>query len=255
MLVTRGCFWAAKLGGMSERLYLLLPAAAVLLAACSSAPPPAPRATLEPEPDPAPARPAPQGVAASAELGSLDERGAEQSFRDSLDGFDACIRNGVERLEFIGGSIEFAVKVDSSRHAMQVWAAESTLGDRGTEKCMFDVLRSVSWPAPEGGPVGIARNAFEFKPRRGTITPAVWDAGRISRTLAKLDGRINECRGDGSPQLLITLYIGDGGKALGGGAASAEPADEGTVDCVVEALLAADYPSPERTPTKVRFQL
>jgi hypothetical protein len=232
-----------------------LPIWAAQVLGCGAAAPPAvvPAAPLDAAPVPAP--PARAGVAASAELGGLDEREAERSFRASMDGLQACIQNGVERLEFIGGSIEFAVKVDASQRAAQVWAAESTLGERATEKCMFDALRSVSWPAPEGGPFGIARNSFEFAPRKGTLVPAVWDAGRISRVLSGLDGRLDECRGPGAERLLITLYIGQGGKALGGGAASAEPVDEGDVDCVVEALLAADYPAPEHTPTKVRFEL
>jgi hypothetical protein len=238
---------------------MLLPRKALVLAglsllACSSAPRPPAQPTPQPEPEPAPAPSAPPSVATTAELGGLDEREAEQSFRASLDGLEACIRDGVERLEFIGGSIEFAVKVDATRRAAQVWAAESTLGERGTEKCMFDVLRSVSWPAPEGGPFGIARNAFEFRQRRGVAAPAVWDAGRISGVLAGLDGTFHECRGQAAERLVITLYIGPGGKALGGGAASAEPVEENAVDCVVNALLAADYPSPAH-PTKVRFQL
>jgi hypothetical protein len=194
-------------------------------------------------------------MGASAELGGLDERAAEQSFRDSLQGLEACIQDGVQRLEFIGGSIEFAVKVDAASQAADVWAADSTLGERETEKCMFNALRSVSWPAPQGGPYGIARNSFEFSPRRGVKVPAIWDAGKVSRVLARLDGRISECRGQRSERLLITLYIGEGGKALGGGAASEGPIDEQAVDCVVNTLLAADYPAPEQSPTKVRFQL
>lgn len=228
----------------------------VLLAlACSAAPtrpaaPPPPPARAE-----QPLQPSRPSMGASAELGGLDERAAEQSFRDSLQGLEACIQDGVQRLEFIGGSIEFAVKVDSTSHAADVWAADSTLGERETEKCMFNALRSVAWPAPQGGVFGIARNSFDFRPRRGVKVPAVWDAGKVSRVLARLDGRINECRGERSERLLITLYIGEGGKALGGGAASEGPIDEHAVDCIVEALLAADYPAPEQAPTKVRFQL
>jgi hypothetical protein len=120
---------------------------------------------------------------------------------------------------------------------------------------MFNALRSVSWPAPQGGPFGIARNSFDFRPRRGVKVPAVWDAGKVSRVLARLDGRISECRGQRSERLLITLYIGEGGKALGGGAASEGPIDDQAVDCIVDTLLAADYPAPEQSPTKVRFQL
>ena len=66
---------------------------------------------------------------------------------------------------------------------------------------------------------------------------------------------LGACRGAESGRLLITLYIGEGGRALAGGAASEEPQDEAAVDCVVEALLAAEYPAPESYPTKVRFQL
>jgi hypothetical protein len=205
---------------------------------------PAPRAD-------APGRPA---VATEAEIGGLDEREAEESFRASLDGLQACVSHGVERVEFMGGSIEFAVKIDGNRQAASVWAAESSLGERSTEKCMFEALRAVSWPAPQGGLFGIARNSFEFEPRKGAPTPAVWDAGRVAGVVDDAQGSIGECGGSLGP-MLITLYIGENGKALAGGAASEEPIDEAKVDCVVDALLAARYPKPERTPTKVRFRL
>lgn len=198
--------------------------------------------------------PARTAVATESEIGGLNEREAEQSFRASLDGLQACVSHGVERLEFMGGSIEFAVKVDGNRQAASVWAAESSLGERSTEKCMFEALRSVSWPAPQGGLFGIARNSFEFEPRKGAPTPAVWDAGRVADVVDDAQGSIGQCGGSLGP-MLITLYIGAGGKALAGGAASEEPIDEAKVDCVVDALLAAHYPEPDRTPTKVRFRL
>jgi hypothetical protein len=197
----------------------------------------------------------PLDMSTSAELGGLNESEAEQSFRASVDGLQACIKDGVERLAFMGGSIELAVKVDAARHPAHVWAAQSSLGERGTEKCMFDALRSVGWPAPIGGPFGIARNSFEFEPQRGVPAPAVWDAERVATTLSEVEGTLSTCRGSEPGVLLITLYIGEGGTALAGGAASEEPQDEAAVDCVVDALLAAVYPPPERSPTKVRFRL
>lgn len=198
---------------------------------------------------------APSDMSASAEIGALDERAAEQSFRDSLDGLQTCVTRAVERFAFLGGSIEFAVKVDASQRAAQVWAAESSLGERETEKCMFDALRSVAWPAPVGGRYAIARNAFEFDVRKGVTPPAVWDAGRVSRVLEGVDRRLNDCRSEDPSPLLVTLYVGDDGQALAAGAASNEPVSDGTVDCVVDTLLAARYPVPERAPTKVRFRL
>lgn len=202
-----------------------------------------------------PAQPSTPAVAAMAEIGGLDEREAEASFRASLESLQACVQSGVERLEYMGGSIEFAVKVGADRQAASVWAPQSSLGERSTEKCMFEALRSVRWPAPQGGRFGIARNSFEFEAKKGSPKPAVWDAGRVAEVVDDVHGRLAECGSDGLDSLLVTLYIGEGGQAIAGGAASDEPIDEEQVDCVVETLLAAKYPRPERTPTKVRFRL
>ena len=233
----------------------MLRAAAVACAgtACGGAakPPKPPLApvelTAEPEPD----------MSSSAELGGLDEREAEQSFLSSLDALQACVKDGLDRFAYMGGSIELTVKVDTNRRAARVWAAQSSLGERATEKCMFEALRSVAWPAPQGGAFGIARSSFEFDQRKGVPAPAVWDAGRVAPTLEQVDGSLDACRKSGEPasRLLVTLYIGDGGRALAGGAASEEDVDEAAVDCVVDALLAAQYPAPEQAPTKVRFLL
>ena len=93
----------------------------VLLAlACGGAPTPPPAPPPPPASLAAAPPPPPPSMGTSAELGGLDERAAEQSFRDSLDGLEACIQDGVQRLEFIGGSIEFAVKVDSMSHTADV---------------------------------------------------------------------------------------------------------------------------------------
>lgn len=226
------------------------------LAACGggaagSEPPSTPRASPATAAEVSPGR----DVAASAEIGALDEGAAEASFRASLEGLQACVSDGVERVEFMGGSIEFAVKVDAQQRAARVWAAESSLGERATEKCMFDALRAVSWPAPQGGRYGIARSSFEFEPRKGAPKPAAWDAGRVSKVVDDLHETLTECGGGQVNEMLITLYIGADGRALAGGAAYDEASDDGEVDCVVDALLAKRYPRPERTPTKVRFRL
>jgi hypothetical protein len=217
----------------------------------ASEPPAAP-----PAPSPSDvAEPANRQIAASAEIGGLDQRAAEDSFRASLDGLQACVSDGVERLELMAGSIEFAVKVDARQRAARVWAAHSSLGERATEKCMFDALRSVTWPTPQGGVYGIARSSFEFEPRKGAPKPAAWDSGRVARVVDDLRDTLGKCSGEQVGDMLITLYIGADGRALAGGAASEEPIDDGRIDCVVDALLAARYPRPGRTPAKVRFRL
>lgn len=235
------------------RALAVVAAASGALGCGGTASTPAPPVAPAPQPAAAPEkRPA---ATATAEIGGLDEREAEASFRASLEALQECVQSGVERLEFMGGSIEFAVKVGADRQAASVWAAESSLGERSTEKCMFAALRSVTWPAPQGGLFGIARNSFEFEPRKGSPTPAVWDAGRVAGVVDHVHGAIAECGSGSLESMLITLYIGEEGQAIAGGAATDEPLDEAQVDCVVDAFLAAQYPRPERAPTKVRFRL
>lgn len=207
------------------------------------------RVELAPEPEGEPE------LATSAEIGALDEQAAEQSFRASMDGLEECLSQGLQRVAFLGGSIEFAVKVDAKRNPPRVWAAQSTLGERTTEKCMFEALRAVPWPKPIGGASGIARNSFEFEPRKGTPAPAVWDAGRVGEVLGELEPSLATCRAEDPGALLVTLYIGEDGRALSGGVSSAEAVKEEAVDCVMETLLAAQFPLPEHSPTKVRFPL
>jgi len=244
---------STSLAARVARGVAMLVAACVL--GCASAPPIVSSAP-EPEPVEEPERvEAEPDMSTSAEVGGLDVGEAEESFRSSIDGLEHCVSEGVQRLAYLGGEIEFAVQVDASRTPARVWALQSTLGERATEKCMFDALKAVRWPKPVGGRYAIAKNSFEFEPRKGMPNPAVWDAGRVGDVLAELEPTLASCRAGDPKELLVTMYIGSGGKALSGGVSSSEAVDDGAVDCVMDALLAAPFPEPERSPTKVRFTL
>lgn len=235
---------------------------AALLATCwgcgSGAATAAPKTAPTPDRQTKAAQPAPRRMAAQSEVGALDEAGAQRSFEAALDGLGACVQAGARRLPVVGGSIELSVKVGPDGKAHRVWATQSSLGDRSTEKCMFNALRSVDWPPPIGGQFGLARNRFEFQRARRVREPGVWDAGRV-RSVLELESvqtAVRQCRPDDPRgKLLVTLYIGEGGTPLAGGAAADESFSEQEVDCMVEALLAAEYPPPEQSPTRVRFRL
>jgi hypothetical protein len=241
---------------LTIRRWRALAAGAVALAvgACSSPPKPA-AAPHEPEPEaPAPAQRA-SGMGAMAEIGGLDEKQVRASFESALDGLQSCLSAGSRLNEMMGGSIEFAVKVNSEREAAHVWAVESSLGQRETERCMFDALRQVSWPAPVGGRFGIAKTSFEFDLPKGVKPPTAWDAGRVSDVVEELGPQMDECTGGRHGGVLVTLYVGADGKAISGGASSSNETEDQAVDCVLGALLSASYPSPGAYPAKVRFRI
>lgn len=235
-------------------LALAASACALALSACSSPPKPA-AAPSEPEPEAeAPVQPS-GGMGAMAEIGGLDEKKVRASFESALDGLQSCLSEGSRLNEMMGGSIEFAVKVNAEREAANVWAVESSLGQRETERCMFDALRQVSWPAPVGGMFGIAKNSFEFDLPKGVKPPTAWDAGRVSDVVEELGPKMDECTGGRHGDVLVTLYVGADGKAISGGASSNSETEDDAVDCVLGALLSASYPSPGDYPAKVRFRI
>jgi hypothetical protein len=194
-------------------------------------------------------------MGAVAEIGSLDENKARESFESAMDGLQACLSEGSRQNMIMGGSIEFAVKVNAKREPANIWAVESSLGQRATEQCMFDALRQVSWPAPIGGLFGIAKTSFEFDLPKGVKPPTVWDAGRVASVIDELGAQIDECTTGHHGEVLVTLYVGADGKAISGGASSTSEGNEEAVDCVLSALLAAEYPSPGDYPAKVRFRI
>ncbi len=222
--------------------------------ACSSPPRPAAAPRV---PEPAAEAPAQQsgGMGAMAEIGSLDEKKARESFESALDGLQSCLSEGSRLNEVMGGSIEFAVKVNTQREAANVWAVESSLGQRQTERCMFDALRQVTWPAPVGGVFGIAKTSFEFDLPKGVKAPIPWDAGRVADVIDELGPKMDACTDGRHGEVLVTLYVGADGKAISGGASSSSETQDEAVDCVLGALLSAEYPSPGDYPAKVRVRI
>src|SRR5690349_1339370 len=105
----------------------------LLVMACSEAAPPAKTA------DDAPETQEEHGskLAVSSEIGGLDEDKVNAAFESSLSGLERCLHQGSSRVEFLGGSVSFFVKIDTSGKVDGAYLEKSTLGDRDTEKCML----------------------------------------------------------------------------------------------------------------------
>lgn len=195
------------------------------------------------------------GISAEAEIGALDQDKVADTFRDSLPGLQRCLLDGSKRVEFIGGNITFYVKINKQSEIAHIHAVDSTIGDRKTELCMFDVLKSVSWPAPQGGMYGIAKNPFEFDAPIDVRAPVSWNEGQLSPQLSELRGQMQSCKNGYSGRFTATLYIDTDGTPISG---SVTPPDEGgeqAVDCLVGVLLSARYETPGSWPAKVTADL
>jgi hypothetical protein len=227
-------------------------AAVLMFVGCGGSTPP-PKAA--PQPDDA--RPPSHAVVpeVSAEIGALSEDDVTRTFASCMGGLQQCLDAGAKRVEYLGGSVGFAIKVDQSGHLSDARIDQSTLGDHQTEQCMLDVLKAKSWPKPVGGKTGLASKSFDFDPPNDVRAPTDWSSDRIGDALSKLSSKISDCKKSSSGNFTATMYVDTSGKALSVGVAPPDTASEGAVDCLVEVLESAKYPSPGSWPAKVTFTL
>jgi hypothetical protein len=195
------------------------------------------------------------GITASAEIGGMNEDAVDAAFKSSVKSLQGCLDKGATRVEFLGGSVNFFLKINSRGKVEQAYLERSTIGDRATERCMLDALRAKSWPKPVGGEHGLARKSFDFDPPNDVRPPTEWGEDDAAPGLKKIAPDLQACKDGRRGAFEATLYVDTEGKVL---AASVTPPDEdgdAAVDCMVQILEAASFPSPGSWPAKVTLNL
>jgi hypothetical protein len=194
------------------------------------------------------------GVSMSSEIGGLNQEAVDQVFAKASSDLRRCLGEGAERVEFLGGDVEFMVKIGSDGRVSHAHLEASTIGDRTTEVCMIDALKRRSWPKPVGGETGIAQKPFSFDMVNDVRPPTDWSADSIEEALEELAPKIDECKSSGG-SFSITMYVDTEGKVMAAGIAHAEDSGESAADCILDVVKTASYPSPGSWPAKVTFSL
>jgi hypothetical protein len=194
------------------------------------------------------------GPQVSSEIGGLNEEKVNAAFESSLSGLERCLQQGASRVEFLGGSVSFFVKIDLEGKVDGAYLEKSTLGDRDTEKCMLVALRSRKWPKPVGGEHGLARKSFDFDPPNDVRAPADYDQDHLGKGLDKISSKLASCKSaKGSYE--ATMYVATDGSVLSASVTPPSEDGEEAVDCLVSTLKGASFPSPGSWPAKVTFAL
>jgi len=217
----------------------------------SEPPPHEPRADASPRHE----KKSAQTIRASADIGGLNEEDVEKVFKKTQPSLERCLSKGAQRIEFIGGAVSFLVKVGSSGTVEHAHLERSSLGDRTTEKCMLDALRAKQFPKPVGGEHGLARKSYDFEPPQDVRPPNDWDAEQVDKGLKKLADKLETCKLGNTGRFEATAYVSTAGEVLGAGVTPPDETGEASVDCLVEALMTATFPSPGSWPAKVTFKL
>jgi len=195
------------------------------------------------------------GIHASSEIGGMNEEAVDETFSSSVSGLQRCVDRGAERVEFLGGTASFYLKIDGSGKVDHAHLEHSTIGDRVTERCMLDALRAKKWPKPVGGEHGLARKSFSFDPPNDVREPTFWEARDAAPGMKKLHDEVSKCKDGLDGGFEATMYVGTDGKVLAVGVAPPNEDGDAAVDCLVSVLEAASFPSPGSWPAKVTLTL
>ncbi len=221
------------------------------LAACGGEPPPkAPEAAQEEAPPPE-KKP---GLKMKSELGVVDPHAVERAFGALDEKFMGCQKQALDRVEVLSGSVKFFLRIGEDGSAKWTYLEASDLGDRGTEKCLLDVVRAASWPRPDGGD---AEAHYDMElPLQSTRAPSDWNADKVAAALGKHGDAIDKCKAGANASFHATLYVGPGGKVLSAGVSTTGKDGEDHTDCLAEVLTKMKgLPSPGSWPAKVGFDL
>lgn len=181
------------------------------------------------------------------EIGALDAAAVTAVFEGAMKKVEACQddrRKRDDKLDFLSGEVAVEVRVTEAGSAGEVTLTKSTLGDRVVEKCVVSALKAASWPKPQGGKEGIAKNGFSL-PMKGDRDAVPWDASKVSGELSKARGALKACS-KGSP-VELTMYVGVDGKVLAAGASGGDAA----ADCAAGEASKLKFSSPGGWPAKV----
>lgn len=192
------------------------------------------------------------GLDVMQEFGGMNQEKVDRTFKKLYPTLSECLMDGQRRVKFLGGDVQFLVKVDMTGTARHAHIEESNLGDYDTEQCMLRAIRESRWPKPVGGRIGLARSSIGFDPPGDVRPPVQWSSGDVETALGKLDGDLASC-GRGGP-FAITAYVKTNGSVLSAGVAHSDESGDDTARCLVEAVKSASFGSPGSWPAKVTFR-
>jgi hypothetical protein len=192
------------------------------------------------------------GLEVMQEFGGMNQEKVDRTFKKLYPTLSECLMQGQQRVKFLGGDVQFLVKVDMTGQARHAHIEESNLGDYETEQCMLRAIRDSRWPKPVGGRIGLARSSIGFDPPGDVRPPVQWSSDDVETALGKLSDDFAAC-GRGGP-FAITAYVKTNGSVLSAGVAHSDESGDETARCLVDAVKAASFGSPGSWPAKVTFR-
>lgn len=159
-------------------------------------------------------------------LGTVDVTAVQLALEKNAAAVEGCFKEHAGAMRYVGGAVKLRVRV-AKDGAVKSTAADSDLGAWEVEKCLMKLARGLRFGKPRGGEAEVEL-PFEF-PARAPAQAGDGDelGGKLSALLRC--GRIVQ----GVGEVLVTAYVGPGGKITTAGFSSEKPLPEGWGDCAL----------------------
>jgi len=233
----------------------------VAVAGCASKAPP-PKA---PPPAPAPA-PAPvakerpdDDMVVEGTLGSLTDDEISGPFQRRWSDVSRCYATEKQKLRYLGGKIELKFRVGHGGEPKSVHVQGSTVGSWEAERCILEIARGLTFSKPHGGKEAEFVYPIEFR-SEAPVTPWAGDDKRVVAALPRLKRDVAGCAAKASGTkppagMVVTVYVGPGGKIASAGLHADAAVDETLATCVADKARTWRLFDPQGRMAKVSLRL
>lgn len=234
-------------GALDLRSTPVLSAALAFVLGCASSPPPPPVVESGPV---VPERVDTGATYYESEIGGMDEFAVDARFKSLMRPIQGCFEQGSARVEQIGGAFTVSFRVDRAGKTRWAFLKASTIGDRATEVCILDLVRSEVWPKPLSGE-GLAQKSIEIEPAKAPHSLDVKRA-RAAVTLAKK--RAASCRKGTRGVFLATVYVEPNGRVRTAGVATPDEKSDAVAECMTAEIQKLRF-TPTGKLAKMTFEM
>jgi TonB family protein len=214
----------------------------LLLAGCGATPKQEVAAPVAAAPEPERKRDPDSEIQLQGELGQLEQEQIEGAFRPVNGQINACYQGGVEKLWYLGGTLELKVRVLKEGGVENV-STVTPLGNYDVERCVLGIVQRVSFPKPKGGAPAEFNYTWNF---RAKAAIQEWGNDDVGDHFSKRRKELAVCekKGPVPPGLRVTFFVTPGGKVTSVGLGADAPLDEAYAQCVAGRVVTWKFNDP-----------
>jgi hypothetical protein len=194
------------------------------------------------------------GMGVKGITGSLNRGDVHQVMETRFEALMECMNRRPRGLRWVGGRIDFLIKVGADGRVCEARPVRSTIGYRPLELCLTEVVEQTPLPPPDGRDRTEVDWGMNVEPDRGRETPFLKPAAVENALKRYADRTYKACEVPRRMRFEVTAYTGRSGKVLAAGVVPLKSVAPDKLECLLEEIKVWRLP-PVKRRSKVAFTL